>query len=210
MVPEQASFDNEREILERFGPYYAQRVHVLSFSRLADEVFRRFGGGAGARLNDGGRSILMSLALEQTRDQLVYYRDHAMGNDLIARLLSISTELKMCGITPETLGTAAALAAEETLRKKAQELSLILAAYDALVAQSFVDPLDDRRGLAGPDEVLPQWRVLCAGSTAFTMQGDYQNYAAGGGCICDSMYRQLADPESGVACFLWSAVPAGG
>ena len=207
IVPEQASFDNEREILERFGPYYAQRVHVLSFSRLADEVFRRFGGGAGARLNDGGRSILMSLALEQTRDQLVYYRDHAMGNDLIARLLSISTELKMCGITPETLGTAAALAAEETLRKKAQELSLILAAYDALVAQSFVDPLDDLTRVKQPlveNSFFNGALIALDSFTAFTMQ-EYEiikimllQAADVYTTLCTD---QLADPESGVGLF---------
>lgn len=207
IVPEQASFDNEREILERFGPYYAQRVRVLSFSRLADEVFRRFGGGAGARLNDGGRSILMSLALEQTRNQLVYYREHAMGNDLIARLLSISTELKMCGITPEALSTAASQAAEETLCKKAQELALILSAYDALVAQSFVDPLDDLTRVKQPlieNSFFNGALIALDSFTAFTMQ-EYDvikiMLLQAADVYMTLCTDQLADPERGVGLF---------
>ena len=49
IVPEQASFENERAMLELLGAEDAQKVHVLSFSRLADEGFRRYGGGAGQK-----------------------------------------------------------------------------------------------------------------------------------------------------------------
>ena len=41
IVPEQASFENERAMLSLLGAEDAQLVHVLSFSRLADEAFRQ-------------------------------------------------------------------------------------------------------------------------------------------------------------------------
>ena len=47
LVPEQASFDNERALLKLLGPKDAQRVQVLSFSRLCDALARSYGGGAG-------------------------------------------------------------------------------------------------------------------------------------------------------------------
>ena len=52
LVPEQHSFASERALLTRLGPQMAARVQVLSFSRLADMVFRQVGGVADARLDE--------------------------------------------------------------------------------------------------------------------------------------------------------------
>ena len=143
IVPEQASFENERAMLRLLGPVLARRVTVTSFSRLAEEVLRHCGGFAGRRLNDGGRSIFMSLALEQVKDRLDVYRRNADSTELISLLLSACTEFKMCAVTPANLSEAVGKMPDGTLRRKISELSLILSAYDALVAQSYIDPLDD-------------------------------------------------------------------
>ena len=90
IVPEQASFENERAMLELLGAEDAQKVHVLSFSRLADEGFRRYGGGAGKRLDDGGRILFMNLALSAVQDQLEFYRASAAGGELASLLLDVS------------------------------------------------------------------------------------------------------------------------
>ena len=143
IVPEQASFENERAMLELLGAEDAQNVHVLSFSRLANEGFRRYGGGAGKRLDDGGRILFMNLALSAVQDQLEFYRASAAGGELASLLLDVSTELKMCKVSPEKLGNTAGRLPQGALSRKLQEVSLILSAYDALVARSFLDPLDD-------------------------------------------------------------------
>lgn len=143
IVPEQSSFENERAMLHRLGAKDVQRVSVTSFSRLADEVFRRYGGGAGRRLDDGGRSMFMSLALEQVKDQLRFYRKNADSAELVGLMLSVSAEFKMCGISPSDMERTAQELQQDSLKQKMTELSMILSAYDALVAQSYVDPLDD-------------------------------------------------------------------
>ncbi len=143
IVPEQASFENERAMLELLGAEDAQRVRVLSFSRLADEAFRLYGGGAGRRLDDGGRSIFMSLALSAVGDRLDFYRRSAASGELVSLMLAISSELKLCAVAPESLTSAAGRLPEGALRRKLREVSLILSAYDAMVAQSYLDPLDD-------------------------------------------------------------------
>ena len=143
IVPEQASFENERAMLALLGAEDAQLVHVLSFSRLADEAFRLYGGGAGRRLDDGGRSMFMSLALAAVQDRLEFYRRSAASGELVSLMLAISSELKLCAVSPEKLGETAGRLPEGALRRKLREVSLILAAYDAMVAQSYLDPLDD-------------------------------------------------------------------
>lgn len=143
LVPEQFSFESERAMLRLLGPRHAAEVEVVSFTRLADAAFRRFGGCCGKRLDDGGRSILMSLALEQTADHLPLYQKHTQTPELVSMMLTASAEMKMCAVAPQELSRAAEQMEDGTLREKMKELSLILAAYEALVAQSYLDPQDD-------------------------------------------------------------------
>ena len=44
LVPEQFSFQSERAVLSRLGDTLSQKVSVLSFTRLCDEVERNLGG----------------------------------------------------------------------------------------------------------------------------------------------------------------------
>ncbi len=143
IVPEQSSFENERAMLHLLGAKNARSVEVTTFTRLVDAAQRRCGGFAGRRLDDGGRSIFMSLAVEQVRDQLEVFQKNAESTELVNLLLQISAELKMCEITPEKLDGTAQNVPQRTLQKKMREIALILSAYDALVAQSYIDPLDN-------------------------------------------------------------------
>ncbi len=143
LTPEQVSCESARAMLRRLGPRRAQGVQVLSFTRLANTVFRQFGGLAGKRLDDGGRTILMSLALEEMADTLQLFRPQAKSGEMIQLLLQSSAELKMSAVSPEALRQAASLSGDEALEKKAGDISAVLSAYDALVARSYLDPLDD-------------------------------------------------------------------
>ncbi|HEX3037942.1 MAG TPA: PD-(D/E)XK nuclease family protein [Oscillospiraceae bacterium] len=143
LVPEQYSFESERAMLRLLGAKDEQKVQVTSFTRLTDLVFRKYGGLAGRRLDDGGRNILMSLALEQVSAELPLYRKHAQTPELVNMMLAASAEMKMCAVTPNDLSVAAAAMQDGTLKQKTTELSLVFSTYDALVAQSYLDPLDD-------------------------------------------------------------------
>ena len=173
IVPEQASFENERAMLRFLGDRNARRVAVTSFTRMVDAVQRRCGGFAGRRLDDGGRSIFMSLALEQVRDRLRAFRKNSESTELVALLLQISAELKMCGIAPEKLEKAALGIPQSTLRQKTEEIALILSAYDALVSQSFVDPLDDltkMKDILARHDYFAGYTVMVDGFQSFTVQ----------------------------------------
>lgn len=143
LVPEQFSFESERAMLELLGPRDAGRVEILSFSRLVDAVFRVYGGVSGARIDDGGRMLLMCLALEGVQDHLELYARHKDSPALAAKLLDLVAECRQCAVTPAVLKATADQLPDSALRRKARELSLILEAYDALVARSFLDEMDD-------------------------------------------------------------------
>ncbi len=157
LVPEQYSFESERELLKALGPRLAGRIQVLSFTRLAQTVGREVGGLAGRQLDDGTRALLMSRALEETADALTFYRRQAASPDYVQAMLSLLSECKQCAITPHQLETAAATLEDGTLRQKMGELALVLDAYDALASRSHIDPLDSLTLLA---ERLPESRRL--------------------------------------------------
>lgn len=157
LVPEQFSFESERALLERLGPRLAGRIQVLSFTRLAETVFRELGGLAGQRMDESTRLLLMSQALDQVAEHLVLYRRQAASPDYIEAVLSLLLECKQCAISPHQLEETAASLEPGTLRSKMTELSLILEAYEALASQSHIDPLDDLTTLA---KRLPESRRL--------------------------------------------------
>lgn len=173
LVPEQYTFETERALLGLLGESLFPAVQVTSFTRLTDLVFRQTGGLAGRRLDDGGRAILMSLALDEVKDRLSLYRRQSGTIELVHLMLEAEKELKMCCVPPEGLSEAAGRLEDGNLQRKMQETALILEAYEALVERSFVDPLDDLTRLTDTLAVHPFFRgysVLVDAFNGFTGQ----------------------------------------
>ncbi len=149
LVPEQASFDNERRLLAEFGPILSQRVQVLSFTRLADTVFRQIGGITEKRMDTTMSLLLMHQAVHSIADSLSLYRRQVDNPDYLRDLLDFSTECKQCAITPDVLFKTANTLPVGVLRSKAEEMSLIFGTYEALIKQSaLTDPQDTLTVLA--------------------------------------------------------------
>ena len=106
IVPEQYSFAAERIVLERLGTADAQRVEVLSFTRLANTVFNSVGWDKGKRLNEAGKILLMSRALEQCADKLTVYARSADSPAVVRELLVLSEEFCQCAISSEDIVSA--------------------------------------------------------------------------------------------------------
>ncbi len=148
LVPEQYSFEAEKAMLTLCGPRRAGDVAVYSFTRLAEAVFRKEGGAAGRRLSDGGRRILMSMALDACGDRLEVYKNAAKSGRITDVMLTAVNEMKMCGIAPGQLTDTAEKLPAGGLKKKLGEIGLLYGAYEALVAVSYLDSRDDLTRLA--------------------------------------------------------------
>ncbi|MCL2508847.1 MAG: PD-(D/E)XK nuclease family protein [Oscillospiraceae bacterium] len=153
LVPEQASFIAERSMIKLVGAQKADRIDVLSFSRLAENILSRSGRKSRAKIDDGGRAVMMSMALEAVSDRLSIYQKHSKSPAVVNELLRLSEEFKRCGVTSAILEKTAAEMENCLLKDKLRELSVILGAYDALVARSFED---DNDLLTRLYEVLPE------------------------------------------------------
>lgn len=143
LVPEQFSFETERAMLELLGAQDVRKVRIFSFTRLAEEVGRISHQSASARrLDDCGRVAVMGAALSSLKNELEFYGGKQLSSTFIEHLLDAVKEFKLCAISPQMLSDAAS-SASGTLRRKLSELALIYGAYEAIIAQSCLDPMDN-------------------------------------------------------------------
>lgn len=143
LVPEQFSFEMERRILLEVGIESVGHVEVKSFSHFCRKIFMEFGGGAGERINDAAKQMLMQLTLDEIRDKLEQYGRASAKIGFSASALEIVEQFKNAGITADDLQNFSAFCGEERLRQKTAELYEIYAVYQANLESGFVDERED-------------------------------------------------------------------
>ena len=149
LVPEQNTFESERALLRLLGASASGRVEVLSFTRLIDRVQREHGGFAGKLADDGVRMIVMRRALRACTESLDIYAKSSRSPEFAKSMLDLVTELRQCALTPEDLRQTADRLPEGLLRAKTRDIATVFSAYDALLHQSYADPLDQLTRLYG-------------------------------------------------------------
>lgn len=137
IVPEQYSFDSERSVLEHFGNRTGQNITVLSFTRLADYVFKKLGEAGGTDPGDGTRIIYMLRAMNMVQDNLKYYQNHADSVPLARQLVSAAKEVRQAGIAMEQLDRLSEKTKRSSFSRKLQDLALIFRAYEAMITQKY-------------------------------------------------------------------------
>ena len=172
IVPEQYSHEAERELCERCGDALSLYAEVFSFTGLARRVLQQQGGLAADWLDKGGRLLCMALALDQISSRLRLYGAAARRAELQSALLAAVDECKSAAVDAPALAAASALA-EGELADKLADLSLVLEAYDAVVARGHADPTDRLDLLAdklGGSGIGKTSRVYLDGFIDFTRQ----------------------------------------
>ncbi|MBE6972658.1 MAG: ATP-dependent nuclease subunit B [Ruminococcaceae bacterium] len=141
LVPEPQSHETERRLCQVGGARSCLYAEVLTFSRLANRVFQTAGGMGREELDDGGRLLLMRRAVQAVSGQLSVYARPSQRPAFLSGLLAAADELKSCCVSPERLSAAGAeIGGSEGQRLR--DLGLICGAYDALTAQTALDPRD--------------------------------------------------------------------
>lgn len=143
LVPEQFSFQAERQVYTALQGEDALAISVLSFSRLSENIFRTMGGLARRKLTDAARLVLMRLAVEEMGDTLEVYGRQKDRVAFLNTMLQTVEELKQSGTYPNRLTEMAAGVEDPRLAAKLRDVAEIFGAYQAMVDRSYSDPLDD-------------------------------------------------------------------
>ena len=171
LVPEQYSHEAETELLRVCGDRLSLYGEVLSFSRLASRVESELGFGRGKTLTKGGKLLCLMLALDAVGSRLKLYGAARRTPPLQESLLAAIDECKLCRIAPEDVSGFAA-ERDDNLGDKLSDLALVYEAYDAIVQQSGLDPMDRLTVLAEKiaDSRFARCRFYIDGFTYFNAQ----------------------------------------
>lgn len=74
LVPEQFSFQSEKNLIDTVGDRGLLKASVLSFKRMADKVSDEVGGATNKYINDSGKSILLYKIIEENKDKLKVFK----------------------------------------------------------------------------------------------------------------------------------------
>lgn len=170
IVPDQSSFETEKEFLDLLGAKNSKKVLVFGFSRLCRYVFEQTNNTAKNVIDNGTRAVFMSLALEQLTEKLNLLGT-AHKKSVVDVMLQTITDLKKSSINSDMLRLGAETVTDKTLREKLVETALVADTFDALVAQSYIDPLDDLERLfniLSENNLFDGYTVFYDGFSGFT------------------------------------------
>ncbi len=142
IVPDQSSFETEKTFLEVLGPMDSLKVKVLGFNRLCDLIFSVNGSSGKTPIDEGGKAIIMSLALDECKDRLNLFSRTKNKSELISLMLQAVSEYKTCSISNDEILKILGLIEDETLSMKLKETSLIRETFDALLGETYIDSDD--------------------------------------------------------------------
>ncbi|WP_418547239.1 PD-(D/E)XK nuclease family protein [Ruminococcus bromii] len=172
IVPDQSTFECEKTLLDVFGAKKAEKVLVFGFSRLCKYVFELTGNSADNVIDEGTRAVVMSLVLEELTEKLRLLSSKG-SKSLVDVMLQTVSDLKKSSVTSDELRSASRLVDDETLKTKLNETALITDTFDALVSQSYIDPMDDLTRLNDilqKNNILRNYTIIFDGFSGFTMQ----------------------------------------
>ncbi|MFQ6048533.1 MAG: PD-(D/E)XK nuclease family protein, partial [Phycisphaerae bacterium] len=175
LVPEQASLQIERALIETGDLAGFTRCEVLSFRRLAQRLFEQAGGLTRTVLSRAGRQMVLRYLLERHQAELRFFgrvRDRA---GLAGRLGRTVRELIEQEVRPESLGAVPAelLSESPVLAAKLADLRVIYGAYLEYLGRDRADPAE-QLSLARQRLEQCQWLrgalVWVDGFAGFTVQ----------------------------------------
>ena len=176
IVPEQQTVQCERKLLDILPPSAQLSSEVLNFSRLANLVFRHYGGLSYNYADKGSKMLIMWKNLRELSPLLTEYSLSAESNTaaLASEMIAAVNELKAYCVSPAKLEKAASALADNTiLKNKLLDLSLILSSYQNYFSESFSDVSDDLTKLASTlqcNDFFSGANVYIDSFTSFTAQ----------------------------------------
>lgn len=147
LVPDGMVLTAERELSQSTPPSSGLYCDTVSFRRLANNIFRRFGGLHYNYADASAEALLMWRAISLCRDSLIVYGDSVSDPSAVPTVQRAITELKQSMITPEAFMKAAIKLKSsdegESVADKCIDIANIYAAYEELLTESYDDRLKD-------------------------------------------------------------------
>ncbi len=174
LVPEQYTFQAERDLIKVLKTGGILKTEVLSFRRLAFRIFNEAGGITYPHLHSAGKCMIIYQALSRIKDSLKIFAKAAERRGFVNTISALITEFKRYNIIPAELEAARdELKDDALLKDKLAELIAIYSEYQRLVSSSYRDADDDLTMAArkiGDTDLYKGSEIWIDGFAGFTPQ----------------------------------------
>lgn len=141
IVPEQFSFETEKQLLQQISPELLRELTILDFTSLSGWIFQQVGGLSGSYVTPESKKLILHLAMREITDLLRHYAG-AVKPSAVPVMLDRMEKLKLHLLSPAKLLDLSAKLPDGTLSQKLRELALIRESFDTLMAEQYLDPSD--------------------------------------------------------------------
>lgn len=167
IVPEQASFEAERELIRRIGKKGIMNAQVLSFRRLAFRIFSEKGFHENM-IGNAGKTMLVYSIMMKHEGELQLLKNVSKNIGLVDTVVKQLEELKRYHITPEMLENIHV--ENPYLQRKLSDLSLIYQIYEQKQSMDASDELTMLSQLLKEGSSLDGSKIWIDGFDGFTPQ----------------------------------------
>ncbi len=142
LVPEQFNFECQKLLLNELGASVSNKIEIYSFTSLCKAISVDIGGLSGKTVDEGVRFLLVGKALHNVKDHLKYYLRYINSHQFQKEIMHVISELKQSFVSPESLKELSEKVDSTVFKDKLHDISLIMSAYDVLLGNRFIEPLD--------------------------------------------------------------------
>ncbi len=142
IVPEQLSYETEKSFLESFGVDGANRIRILTLTKLCEEIISKIGGKQAQSIDDSLKTVCMMTALQNLSGNLNYYKKGEKSLSFAKSMLSVIDEFKQSAIEPRQIEEVLPEISSSNLSNKLTDIALIYNSYNAVVNKNFIDQND--------------------------------------------------------------------
>lgn len=139
LTPEQYSLVAERKLLMDLGEDMVNCVDNSSFSRISNDVKKKYGCDTLPALSKGGKVILMCKAIDNCKDKFQLFNKKLDSLNFVSSMIKIYDEMKSCNLDSFQINELSKNIENNVLFKKLSDISLVMSSFEELINGKFND-----------------------------------------------------------------------
>ncbi|HEY8499637.1 MAG TPA: helicase-exonuclease AddAB subunit AddB [Clostridia bacterium] len=144
LVPEQFTYQTEKDLIKVLGMGGILKTEVLSFRRLAFRIFNETGGITYPHVHPAGKNMILYRILDKLRQNLNVFAGSTERQGFVNTLSNLITEFKRYNVTPDALlNVCGRFDDKNPLKNKLSEIAVVYDLFNATIMQRYKDPDDD-------------------------------------------------------------------
>lgn len=158
LVPDQYSMFAEQELISRLGLSAQNKIQVLTFARLSNIVFSKLGPLRTRYIDKAGKYLMACRAMQLSEKELKFFARNINQPGFAGLIVSLISEFKRYGVTPEALEENAKATDNTPLKMKLSDLAVIYRKFNESLEKEYSNAEDS---LAISVEKISQCDFIC-------------------------------------------------